>query len=175
MYATVLLSSVFPKFPVNVSGRICLMFIVYLQKKTSRRVKKINKAILLKSNWRFFHFTVQSLTFNWELYKKSGELVWRLVVQMDDEVVQRVFQEGGRDYYQQQPSTSSSSSSSSILQSLPLHVVWMKKPYLSYSCNHFYYLFYSPRFIVICIIRLDAYIFRLHVSYPSIFSVVSFT
>ncbi|KAK9935329.1 hypothetical protein M0R45_022434 [Rubus argutus] len=39
---------------------------------------------------------------------------------MDDEVVQRVFQEGGRDYFQQQPSTSSSSSS--ILQSLPLHV-----------------------------------------------------
>lgn len=41
---------------------------------------------------------------------------------MDDEVVQRVFQEGGRDYFQQQPSTSTSSSSS-ILQSLPLHVV----------------------------------------------------
>ncbi|KAE8688192.1 ABC transporter G family member 34-like [Hibiscus syriacus] len=40
---------------------------------------------------------------------------------MDDEVVQRVFQEGGRDYFQQQPSTSTSSSSS-ILQSLPLHV-----------------------------------------------------
>ncbi|QCD82947.1 uridine kinase [Vigna unguiculata] len=39
---------------------------------------------------------------------------------MDDEVVQRVFHEGGRDYFQQQPSTSSSSSS--ILQSLPLHV-----------------------------------------------------
>ncbi|XP_027919837.1 uncharacterized protein LOC114178239 isoform X2 [Vigna unguiculata] len=37
---------------------------------------------------------------------------------MDDEVVQRVFHEGGRDYFQQQPSTSSSS----ILQSLPLHV-----------------------------------------------------
>ncbi|KAL2904718.1 Uridine-cytidine kinase C [Bienertia sinuspersici] len=36
---------------------------------------------------------------------------------MDDEVVQRVFQEGGRDYIQQ-PSTSYSS----ILQSLPLHV-----------------------------------------------------
>lgn len=43
---------------------------------------------------------------------------------MDDEVVQRVFQEGGRDYFQQQPSTSSSSSS--ILQSLPLHVVLFK-------------------------------------------------
>lgn len=41
---------------------------------------------------------------------------------MDDEVVQRVFHEGGRDYFQQQPSTSSSSSS--ILQSLPLHVVY---------------------------------------------------
>lgn len=41
---------------------------------------------------------------------------------MDDEVVQRVFQERGRDYIQQ-PSTSTSSSSSSILQSLPLHVV----------------------------------------------------
>ncbi|XP_055809554.1 uncharacterized protein LOC129879855 isoform X2 [Solanum dulcamara] len=39
---------------------------------------------------------------------------------MDDDVVQRVLQEGGRDYYQQQPSTSSSSPS--ILQSLPLHV-----------------------------------------------------
>ncbi|XP_056164142.1 uncharacterized protein LOC115672562 isoform X3 [Syzygium oleosum] len=49
---------------------------------------------------------------------------------MDDEVVQRVFQEGGRDYFQQQPSTSSSSSSSSILQSLPLHV----------SFDHGYYL-----------------------------------
>ncbi|CAA3020728.1 uncharacterized protein LOC111399081 isoform X2 [Olea europaea subsp. europaea] len=47
---------------------------------------------------------------------------------MDDEVVQRVFQEGGRDFYQQQPSTSSSSSS--ILQSLPLHV----------SFDHGYYL-----------------------------------
>ena len=43
------------------------------------------------------------------------------IQKMDDEVVQRVFQEGGRDYFQQQPSTSSSSSS--ILQSLPLHVV----------------------------------------------------
>ncbi|XP_061975387.1 uncharacterized protein LOC133697065 isoform X1 [Populus nigra] len=48
---------------------------------------------------------------------------------MDHEVVQRVFQEGGRDYFQQQPSTSSSSSSS-ILQSLPLHV----------SFDHGYYL-----------------------------------
>ncbi|KAG8382772.1 hypothetical protein BUALT_Bualt05G0112100 [Buddleja alternifolia] len=48
---------------------------------------------------------------------------------MDDQVVQRVFQEGGRDFYQQQPSTSSSSSSS-ILQSLPLHV----------SFDHGYYL-----------------------------------
>ncbi|PIN16266.1 Uridine kinase [Handroanthus impetiginosus] len=48
---------------------------------------------------------------------------------MDDLVVQRVFQEGGRDFYQQQPSTSSSSSSS-ILQSLPLHV----------SFDHGYYL-----------------------------------
>ncbi|OIV94290.1 hypothetical protein TanjilG_25659 [Lupinus angustifolius] len=46
---------------------------------------------------------------------------------MDDEVVQRVFHEGGRDYFQQQPSTSSSSS---ILQSLPLHV----------SFDHGYYL-----------------------------------
>lgn len=43
-------------------------------------------------------------------------------------MVQRVFQEGGRDFYQQQPSTSSSSSS--ILQSLPLHV----------SFDHGYYL-----------------------------------
>ncbi|KAL3830789.1 hypothetical protein ACJIZ3_019591 [Penstemon smallii] len=48
---------------------------------------------------------------------------------MDDEVMQRVFQEGGRDFYQQQPSTSASSSSS-ILQSLPLHV----------SFDHGYYL-----------------------------------
>ncbi|KAH7570983.1 hypothetical protein JRO89_XS05G0233800 [Xanthoceras sorbifolium] len=47
---------------------------------------------------------------------------------MDDEVVQRVFHEGGRDFFQQQPSTSSSSSS--ILQSLPLHV----------SFDHGYYL-----------------------------------
>ncbi|XP_061355607.1 uncharacterized protein LOC133300127 isoform X3 [Gastrolobium bilobum] len=45
-----------------------------------------------------------------------------------DDVVQRVFHEGGRDYVQQQPSTSSSSSS--ILQSLPLHV----------SFDHGYYL-----------------------------------
>ncbi|XVE92030.1 hypothetical protein REPUB_Repub01dG0062100 [Reevesia pubescens] len=49
---------------------------------------------------------------------------------MEDEVVQRVFQEGGRDYFQQLPSTSTSSSSSSILQSLPLHV----------SFDHGYYL-----------------------------------
>ncbi|XP_010554418.1 PREDICTED: uncharacterized protein LOC104824139 [Tarenaya hassleriana] len=47
---------------------------------------------------------------------------------MDNEVVQRVFQEGGRDFFPQQPSTSSSSSS--ILQSLPLHV----------SFDHGYYL-----------------------------------
>ncbi|XP_057963018.1 inorganic pyrophosphatase TTM1 isoform X2 [Malania oleifera] len=47
---------------------------------------------------------------------------------MDDEVVQRVFQEGGRDYFQQ-PS-SSSTLSSSILQSLPLHA----------SFDHGYYL-----------------------------------
>ncbi|OMO60616.1 Uridine kinase [Corchorus capsularis] len=47
---------------------------------------------------------------------------------MDDEVVQRVFQEGGRDYFQQQPSTSTSSPS--ILQSLPLHV----------SFDHGYYV-----------------------------------
>lgn len=40
---------------------------------------------------------------------------------MDDGVVQRVFEEGGRDYFQQQPSTSSSSPS--ILQSLPVHAV----------------------------------------------------
>ncbi|EEF36366.1 uridine cytidine kinase I, putative [Ricinus communis] len=46
---------------------------------------------------------------------------------MEDEVVQRVLQEGGRDYFQQTPSTSSSSS---ILQSLPLHV----------SFDHGYYL-----------------------------------
>ncbi|XP_042022141.1 uncharacterized protein LOC121769408 isoform X1 [Salvia splendens] len=46
---------------------------------------------------------------------------------MDDQVVRRVFQEGGRDFYPQQPSTSSSSS---ILQSLPLHV----------SFDHGYYL-----------------------------------
>lgn len=44
-------------------------------------------------------------------------------------MVQRVFQERGRDYIQQ-PSTSTSSSSSSILQSLPLHV----------SFDHGYYL-----------------------------------
>ncbi|KAK4789370.1 hypothetical protein SAY86_020689 [Trapa natans] len=46
---------------------------------------------------------------------------------MNDGVVQRVFEEGGRDYFQQQPSTSGSSS---ILQSLPLHV----------SFDHGYYL-----------------------------------
>ncbi|MED6184626.1 hypothetical protein PIB30_049266 [Stylosanthes scabra] len=44
---------------------------------------------------------------------------------MDDEVIQRVFHEGGRDFFQQQPS-----STSSILQSLPLHV----------SFDHGYYL-----------------------------------
>ncbi|GKC11240.1 P-loop containing nucleoside triphosphate hydrolase superfamily protein [Tanacetum coccineum] len=48
---------------------------------------------------------------------------------MDDEVVQRVLQEGGRDYYQQTPSTSSSSSPS-ILQSLPLHVSFDRGYYL---------------------------------------------
>ncbi|THG00127.1 hypothetical protein TEA_006930 [Camellia sinensis var. sinensis] len=48
---------------------------------------------------------------------------------MDDNVVQRVFQEGGRDFYQQ-PSTSSSSSSSSIIQSLPLHVSFDRGYYL---------------------------------------------
>ncbi|GAA0153655.1 nucleotide kinase [Lithospermum erythrorhizon] len=47
---------------------------------------------------------------------------------MDDEVVHRVLQEGGRDYFYQQPSTSSSSSS--ILQALPLHVTF----------DHGYYL-----------------------------------
>ncbi|KAA3483094.1 Uridine-cytidine kinase C [Gossypium australe] len=57
---------------------------------------------------------------------------------MDDEVVQRVFQEGGRDYFQQQPSTSTSSSSS-ILQSLPLHVV-QKTSTESWSFDHGYYL-----------------------------------
>ncbi|KAL7240239.1 hypothetical protein ACSBR2_005994 [Camellia fascicularis] len=46
---------------------------------------------------------------------------------MDDNVVQRVFQEGGRDFYQQ-PSTSSSSSS--IIQSLPLHVSFDRGYYL---------------------------------------------
>ena len=50
---------------------------------------------------------------------------------MDDEVMLRVFQEGGRDYYQQAPSTSSSSSS--ILQSLPLHVVCILPELLCYS------------------------------------------
>ncbi|CAN8266936.1 unnamed protein product [Cochlearia groenlandica] len=52
---------------------------------------------------------------------------------MDDDVVQRVFQKGGRDFFQQQQSstsTSSSSSSSSIIQSLPLHVAF----------DHGYYL-----------------------------------
>ncbi|XP_022732859.1 LOW QUALITY PROTEIN: uncharacterized protein LOC111286996 [Durio zibethinus] len=50
---------------------------------------------------------------------------------MEDEVVQRVFQEGGRDYFHQQPSTSTSSSSLLLLlQSLPLHV----------SFDHGYYL-----------------------------------
>ncbi|CAI0541054.1 unnamed protein product, partial [Linum tenue] len=52
------------------------------------------------------------------------------LVKMDDEVVQRVLQEGGREFLRQSPSTSSSSSSSSILQSLPLHV----------SFDHGYYL-----------------------------------
>ncbi|KAL8137583.1 hypothetical protein V2J09_003584 [Rumex salicifolius] len=45
---------------------------------------------------------------------------------MDDEVVQRVFQEGEREYFQQ-PSTSSSSS---ILQSLSLHVTFHRGSYL---------------------------------------------
>ncbi|CAJ1939591.1 unnamed protein product [Sphenostylis stenocarpa] len=61
---------------------------------------------------------------------------------MDDEVVQRVFQEGGRDYFQQQPSTSSSSSSSSILQSLPLHVLLLSITgnLTELSFDHGYYL-----------------------------------
>ncbi|KAL5995202.1 hypothetical protein ACLOJK_025260 [Asimina triloba] len=45
---------------------------------------------------------------------------------MDDEVLQRVFQGGGREYFSQQPG----STSSSILQSLPLHVTF----------DHGYYL-----------------------------------
>ncbi|KAK3221702.1 hypothetical protein Dsin_008727 [Dipteronia sinensis] len=47
---------------------------------------------------------------------------------MDDEVIQRVFHEGGREYFQRQPSTTSSSSS--ILQSLPLHVSFDRGYYL---------------------------------------------
>ncbi|XP_076951237.1 uncharacterized protein LOC143624480 isoform X1 [Bidens hawaiensis] len=47
---------------------------------------------------------------------------------MDDDVVHRVLQEGGRDYYQQTPSTSSSSPS--ILQSLPLHASFDRGYYL---------------------------------------------
>ncbi|XP_057992544.1 uncharacterized protein LOC110668739 isoform X3 [Hevea brasiliensis] len=43
---------------------------------------------------------------------------------MDDEVVQRVLQEGGRDFFQQPPSTSS------ILQSLPLHASFDRGFYL---------------------------------------------
>ncbi|KAI4386492.1 hypothetical protein MLD38_004422 [Melastoma candidum] len=45
---------------------------------------------------------------------------------MEDDLVQRLFQEGGREYFQQQPS----SSSSSILQSLPLHVSFVHGYYL---------------------------------------------
>ncbi|KAL7175444.1 hypothetical protein ACSBR2_029108 [Camellia fascicularis] len=44
---------------------------------------------------------------------------------MDDNVVQWVFQEGGRDFYQQ---PSSSSSSSSIIQPLRLHVISIAFP-----------------------------------------------
>ncbi|KAD7116618.1 hypothetical protein E3N88_03886 [Mikania micrantha] len=47
---------------------------------------------------------------------------------MDDDVVHRVLQEGGRDYYQQTPSTSSSAPS--ILQSLPLHASFDRGYYL---------------------------------------------
>ncbi|KAG8637493.1 hypothetical protein MANES_15G128300v8 [Manihot esculenta] len=43
---------------------------------------------------------------------------------MDDDVVQRVLQEGGRDFFQQPPSTSS------ILQSLPLHASFDRGYYL---------------------------------------------
>lgn len=50
------------------------------------------------------------------------------VITMDDDVVHRVLQEGGRDYYQQTPSTSSSSPS--ILQSLPLHASFDRGYYL---------------------------------------------
>ncbi|KAI3910433.1 hypothetical protein MKX01_034827 [Papaver californicum] len=52
---------------------------------------------------------------------------------MDNEVVQRVFEGGGRDYHhhhQQQQQQQQSSTSSSILQSLPLHVTF----------DHGYYL-----------------------------------
>ncbi|KAI3977019.1 hypothetical protein MKX01_008877 [Papaver californicum] len=41
---------------------------------------------------------------------------------MDNEVVQRVFEGGGRDYHHHQQQQQQSSTSSSILQSLPLHV-----------------------------------------------------
>jgi len=64
---------------------------------------------------------------------------------MDDEVVQRVFHEGGRDYFQQQPSTSSSS----ILQSLPLHVVYV-------ACSNlisFFILAFSIFSLIIAFVR----------------------
>ncbi|KAK6122346.1 hypothetical protein DH2020_043966 [Rehmannia glutinosa] len=58
---------------------------------------------------------------------------------MDDQVVQRVLQEGGRDLYQQQPSTSSSSSS--ILQSLPyMCFLRMLSFGILQSFDHGYYL-----------------------------------
>lgn len=63
---------------------------------------------------------------------------------MDDEVMQRVFQEGGRDYYQQPPSTSSSSSSS-ILQSLPLHVVC----FLQFICSFVFFFLFVVLWILI--------------------------
>ena len=69
---------------------------------------------------------------------------------MDDEVVQRVFQDGGRDYFQQQPSTSASSSSSSILQSLPLHVVRTNTPkkYTNMLFLGYYYVFFEIGFLL---------------------------
>lgn len=70
-----------------------------------------------------------NLQFNFNFRQQQEEIlikthitqIFLQFLTMDDDVVHRVLQEGGRDYYQQTPSTSSSSPS--ILQSLPLHAV----------------------------------------------------
>ena len=99
-----------------ISGQQSTQTILFIFLETKR-----NKIPNLYSNLKKSNKYLQNLVnLNWFPIPKARFWWWMM---MDDEVVQRVFQEGGRDYIQK-PATCSSSSSSSILQSLPLHVVY---------------------------------------------------